>query len=283
MKRNTFKPFTILDTKKEIKWYKSRLRHEGLSPNTIASYAWTMTDYLKKYNGVVSPDNFIDYKQKLIEEQCPASVNNRVHGINKYAYVKDISFHLKNVKIQTTQFLENVISMQDYKYLKKCLKRDGDYLDYFLIWGMGCTGARVSEIVKLKVEHIYDGMFSLYGKGMKQRIIFISKAYQKECMEWLESIGREDGFIFTEDGQPMDTRRVEYRVKKLADKYNIDKAVMHPHSFRHLFGKTFYDKSNGNLALLSDLLGHSSIQTTRIYCKRSLTEQMQIYNNIVKW
>ena len=110
----------------------------------------------------------------------------------------------------------------------------------------------------------------MYAKGGKLRRIYIPKALQKEALFWLEENQRESGFLFLNKyGERITTRGISGQLKNLADRYGIDKTVVYPHSFRHLFAKCFLAKHN-DIAFLADLMGHESIETTRIYLGRLL-------------
>lgn len=271
------------EVNKEVQRFKRHLRKEDMAENTILGYTWTLKYFLQTYQSV-SPDNLLTYKDYLVANYMPATANQRIQAINKYLRFINYKYHLKSVKVQQKPFLENVISMQDYKYLKRNLKKENETF-YFLIWGMACTGARISEILCTKAEHIVDGQMDFYGKGKKYRRIYFIKSYQKECIEWLEDIDRTSGYIFLKSdgsGERLSIKGVEKQLKSLARQYKIDSAVMYPHSFRHLFGKTFYEKEH-DLPLLADLMGHASLDTTRIYSRRTSLEQQQIVNRIVTW
>lgn len=97
------------------------------------------------------------------------------------------------VKIQQKPFLENVISDADYEFLKKSLKKDENYEWYFVVRFLAATGARVSEVIQIKVEHIKLGHLDLYSKGEKTRRIYIPESLRKESMEWLDSLNRSRG------------------------------------------------------------------------------------------
>ena len=93
----------------------------------------------------------------------------------------------------------------------------------------------------------------------------------------------QSGFIFLKQhGTRMTPRGSSIQLKSLALRYNINPAVVYPHSFRHLFAKTFLERFN-DIALLADLMGHESIETTRIYLRKTSTEQHNIVNRVVDW
>lgn len=272
------------EVKREVQRFKRHLRKEDMSENTILGYTWTLKYFLQTYQ-IVTTDTLLTYKGYLVANFAPATANQRIQAINKYLRFIGFKYHVKSVKVQQKPFLENVISMQDYKYLKKILKKEDDKTFYFLIWGMACTGARISEILCIKAEHIVDGQMDFYGKGKKYRRIYFIKTYQKECLKWLDEADRTTGYIFLKSdgsGERLSIKGVEKQLKHLARIYKIDPQVMYPHSFRHLFGKTFYEKEH-DLPLLADLMGHASLDTTRIYSRRTSLEQQQIVNQVVTW
>ena len=187
------------------------------------------------------------------------------------------------VKIQQRNYLENVISEADYEYLKNCLLRDEKYLYYFIIRFMAATGARVSEVIQFQAEDIRNGYKDLYSKGNKVRRIYIPKALHQDALRWLEASKIQSGDIFLNRfGKRITPAGIRGQLKVLALNYGINPDVVYPHSFRHRFAKSFIEKC-GDISLLSDLLGHRNIETTRIYLRRSSSEQYDIINKVVDW
>ena len=212
----------------------------------------------------------------------PKTVNLRIQAINKYLeYLGKEKIALKAVKVQQKNFLENVISNADYNFLKKQLKKDGNMEWYFVVWYLAATGARVSELIQIKIEHIEIGYFDLYTKGGKLRRLYIPKKLRKETLEWLEKTNRSSGYLFLNRyGDRITTRGISQQLKNYADKYGLDKKVVY--SFRHRYAKNFLEKHN-DIALLADLMGHESIETTRIYLRRTASEQQALVDKIVTW
>lgn len=269
-----------MDTLKE---FEKHLKKENLSEKTIESYLWTVETYKKKY-GFVDKDNLLAYKGFLTERYKPSTVNLRIQGINKYLdFIGYRELALKAVKVQQKAFLENVISNADYTFLKEQLKKDGDLDGYFMVWCLAATGARVSELVQIKAEHMSVGYYDLYTKGGKLRRIYIPQNLREETQMWIKSRGIKSGYLFLNNkGERISTRGVALRLKTYAEKYGINESVMYPHSFRHRFAKNFIEKYQ-DLALLADLMGHESIETTRIYLRRTSSEQQDIVDKIVNW
>ncbi len=123
----------------------------------------------------------------------------------------------------------------------------------------------------------------LYSKGGKIRRLYIPKNLRTEAAKWLREIGLTSGYIFLNRfGQRITTRGIASQLKHFAEKYGMNKEVVYPHSFRHRFAKNFLDRFN-DLALLADLMGHESIETTRIYLRRTASEQQKIVDKVVNW
>jgi len=134
--------------------FEAHLRKGNLSENTIISYLWTVDYYLTHYENLTT-ENLLTYKGYLMEQYKPKTVNLRIQAINKYLeFLGKEKLQLKFVKIQQKNFLENVISNADYKFLKNSLKKDNNKEWYFVVWYLAATGARVSELIQIKVEHI---------------------------------------------------------------------------------------------------------------------------------
>ena len=211
----------------------------------------------------------------------PTTVNLRIHAINKYlTWIGKENLRLQSIKIQESTFVENIISNEDYEFLKRCLREEPDLKWYFVIRHMATTGARVSELIQFKVEHVRAGFFDIYSKGGKIRRLYIPNQLREETLQWLD---RDSGYLFLNRyGERITTRGVASRLAFYARKYGINPAVVHPHAFRHRYAKNFLEK-HGDLALLADLLGHENIATTRIYLRKSSLEQRKLIDQIVDW
>ena len=266
-----------------ITQFKAYLAKTNLAGNTITSYVWTVTYYLEHYKEV-NKKNLLAYKGYLVENFKPQTVNLRLQAVNKFLeFSKQEKLRMKFVKAQQKNFLENVISDADYKFLKTKLKADGYDQWYFVVWFMAATGARVSELLQIKAEHVNVGYLDLYSKGGKMRRIYIPKKLCTEAAKWLKERDLTTGYLFTNrTGNRLSTRGIAIQLKHFAENYGINREVVYPHSFRHRFAKNFLEKFN-DIALLADLMGHESIETTRIYLRRTASEQQKIVDKVVTW
>lgn len=254
-----------------------------LSKSTLKSYLWTV-DYFYKNYGEFSSSSLLAYKGYLVEHFKPQTVNLRLQAINRYLdFAGRADLKLRLVKLQNKTFIENVISDADYRYLKSQLMADGHADWAFVVWFLGATGARISELLQIKVEHVVDGHVDLYGKGGKLRRIYISSTLKREALEWLSAKGKSSGYIFTNrSGARLTPRGVAHQLKFFAVRYGINPEVVYPHSFRHLFAKNFLDRYN-DISLLADLMGHESLETTRIYIRRTASEQRAVVDKVIDW
>ena len=161
--------------------FKAWLAKQDLAENSITSYVWTVNYFLREYQEV-KRSNLLAYKGYLVENFKPQTVNLRLQAINKYLeYLKQDKLKMKFVKVQQKNFLENVISDADYRFFKQRLKEDGLTEWYFIVWFMAASGARVSELLQIKAEHVKLGHLDLYSKGGKLRRIYIPKELQNEA------------------------------------------------------------------------------------------------------
>lgn len=259
------------------------LKEKNLSHNTIISYQYAIKQFYSRYDHLTRK-NLRDYKVFLIETYKPQTVNLRIRAVNCYLTCMDKDkWKLSAVKVQQKPFLENVISEADYLYFKNSLKKDGEMYWYFVVRFLAATGARVSELVQIKSEHVKIGYLDLYSKGGKLRRIYIPSALQKEALVWIRESGKASGFLFVNKrGERISSRGIAVQLKHFAAKYGLDPAVVYPHSFRHRFAKSFLERYN-DIAMLADLMGHESIETTRIYLRKTSTEQQHIINTVVNW
>ncbi|QJR44161.1 tyrosine-type recombinase/integrase [Mycoplasma miroungirhinis] len=263
--------------------FKKYLLGNNLSKNTIESYCFSINYFFSKFP-TINKQNLLAFKAELVDKYKGKTINLRIQGINKYLeFIEKNNYKLSFVKIQQKSFLENVISDADYEFLKNKLKKDNNIDWYFVVRFLGATGARVSELIQFKLEHLKRGYIDLYTKSGKIRRIFIPKKLSLAAIKYYSSIGRDDGYLFlNKNGKQITTRGIAHQLKCLAAKYNMNTKVIYPHSFRHRFAKNFLEKYK-DLALLADLMGHESIETTRIYLRKTSEEQQAIVDKVIDW
>ena len=264
--------------------FKEFLLAKNLAKNTVSAYIVAIRGYQELYEEV-NKKNLLLWRAYLIDNFKAKSVNLKIQAMNKYLdFIGKDKLRLKSIKVQQRMFLENVISDADYVFFKKKLKKESNIEWYFIVRFLCATGARISELIKIKVEHVKVGYIDIYSKGGKIRRIYIPITLRNETIKWIdEKLNIETGYIFLNRfGQRITTRGISQQLKNFAIKYGIDPKVVYPHSFRHRFAKNFLAKCN-DISLLADLMGHESIETTRIYLRKTASEQQKIVDDIVTW
>ncbi|MCC8061389.1 MAG: tyrosine-type recombinase/integrase [Clostridiales bacterium] len=270
-------------TSTAVTQFEEYLRQSNFSKNTVTAYLSAVRQYHNHYSKI-NRKCLNEFKVYLIDRYKPQTINLRIRGINCYLeFLRRDNLKLAAVKTQQKPFLENVISEADYLYFKNCLLRDKKMYWYFVIRFLAATGARVSELTQIKAEHVKTGYLDLYSKGGKLRRIYIPAQLRKEATAWLKENGQSSGFIFVNSrGERMTNRGIALHLKSLGEKYGLDPTVIYPHSFRHRFAKSFLERYS-DLSMLADLMGHESIETTRIYLRKTSTEQQAIIDRVVDW
>ena len=262
-----------------------------LADRSVSTYLFRVKLFLKEY-GDFTDENLIEWKENQIDNLKSANyINQGLISFKVYKQYKKLDVQIpKSVPSQKKQFVENVISRADYDYLcQYMIDRFGKSKDkkyerlYVAIRIMGTTGLRMHELLNVKVEDIKRGVFDIYGKRSKERRIYIPEKAKNELLNLLNGIGITSGFaIVDRSGKQYKTRAFQSILQSLAEETKIDKDLMHPHGVRHFFAKEFI-RNHNDICLLADLLGHSNLETTRMYLKMTSREQSEIVNKIVDW
>ena len=264
----------------KIEEFKSHLMDLERSQNTIDGYMSSVSIFYQRYNEI-NKANMLDFKKWQLEKWKPKTANNRIVALNQYCiFLGHPEFCVTGIKIHNSTAVENVITEEEYNRLLLGLKNDGNEKGYWMIKYLAKTGARVSEFIRLTKDSLEKGYCEMWTKG-KIRRIYIPKNLIEESKDYFKDNDSE--LLFTNRyGSSLTARGVSQNIKNWARKYGVREEVAHPHSFRHLYAIEFL-KHNSNIALLADLMGHSSVNTTSIYLKLSKEEQMKQFNEASNW
>lgn len=266
-----------------IETFKTYLESKGYSLNTIRAYCFAVQNYYESFE-TISEYNLHAYLNGLKGKYSGSTINLRISALN--TYITSINSEIdpiKHISIKKTSYLENVISAEELTLLKCRLKDDSRESVYFLIRFMASTGMRISEVLELKVENVREGYFDICSKGNKERRVFIPLPLAREAISWLYSVKRYSGYVFLNRfGKQLSASGARYLLHYYAEQYGISKDHAHPHSLRHRFALNFLSVCQ-DISMLSDLLGHSNIETTRIYLRQTRDEQKRMIDNIVTW
>lgn len=250
------------------------------SENTINNYMESVKQFFALYPEVTKK-NMIDFKQQKLEKYSPKTAANRCIGMNQYCeFVGKPECKVKSIKIHKQNTVENVPKLEEYERILECLENDGDWKTYWIIKFLAKTGARASEFIRFEQSHLKKGEATLWTKG-KIRKILIPEELIKESAWYFSEITESKWMFPNRYGKQMTTRGLDSIIKK-CKKYGIREEILHAHAFRHLFAIQFL-RRNKNIALLADLMGHESVDTTAIYLRLSAEEQKRQFNSSMNW
>lgn len=250
------------------------------SENTINSYMESVKQFYDMFPELTKK-NMIEFKQRELSRYSPKTAANRCIGMNQYCeFVGAPECKVKSIKIHKQNAVENVPTLEEYEHLLECLKKDGKMKTYWMIQYLAKTGARVSEFIRFERSHLEKGEVTLWTKG-KVRKILIPSDLIEESREYFESVPDNKWMFPNRYGRQMTDRGVAQNIKN-CQRYGIRAEVLHPHAFRHLYAVQFL-KYNKNIALLADLMGHESVDTTAIYLRLSAEEQKRQFNSAMNW
>ena len=259
----------------KMKLFERHLKEDEKAENTINKYLRDIKEFYE-WNGNsndVTKDDLLDYKEHLKKSKLKASsINSKISSLNAYfTYAENESLKLKVLKFQKSLFgsKEKELTKYEFNNLYEAAKNN-NRLKY-LIETIAKTGARVSEVKFITVESIEVGKAMVDNKG-KIRTILIPRKLCKKLKDYCKKQSINTGPIFlTKNMEPIDRKQIWQMMKDLADKAGVPKEKVFPHNLRHLFAREFY-KQTHDIVKLASILGHSSIETTRIYTKETEDE-----------
>lgn len=265
-------------TSKTIKDFQIYLYEEERSNNTIEKYMRDVRLFCEWLKGrSIDKAVVIEYKKELCGNYAVKSVNSMLSSINTFFVFMDWhDLKIKTLKIQRRIFADKSkeLSKTEYERLLTAAKNKKNERLYYLMQTIASTGLRVSEIKYVTCEAVRQGQAVINCKG-KIRQIFLPKKLCQMLKAYIKSRNIKSGSVFiTRSGRPLDRCAIWKMLKNLCESAGVNKDKVFPHNFRHLFARTFYSLQK-DIVRLADILGHSSVETTRIYTMESGTEHIK--------
>ncbi len=259
-------------TKKQIACYVDNLQDQERTENTVKQY----TSYLHMFSlwldgRALTKQELIRWKNQLSENYAAASVNTMLAAVNGFLrFMGWNSIVVKLLKVQKALFRneDKELNCDEYTKLVQTADRNGDTRLSLLLQTICSTGIRVSELRFITVEAVQSGKTEVFNKG-KRRLIFLPEKLRRILRRYIQEQKISSGAVFiTRTGKPLDRSNIWRSMKGLCQEAGVDAAKVFPHNLRHLFARQFYSQEKDSYRL-ADILGHTSINTTRIYTMES--------------
>lgn len=255
-------------TAKMIAEFKEHLILEERSEITVEKYIRDVKAFAKyAQNNAVTKETVIAYKKHLQENYAVRSVNSMLASINSlFAFLGWHDLKVKSLKLQQQVFCpeEKELTKAEYARLCRAAERKHNERLNLILQTICGTGIRVSELQYITVEAVKQGETVVNCKA-KTRSVFIVKELKQKLLRYAAEQGIKSSMIFvTRTGKPISRTNIWREMKALCEEANVNPQKVFPHNLRHLFARVFYGIEK-DISKLADILGHSSINTTRIY------------------
>lgn len=270
-------------TAKTLAQFKSHLISEERSASTVEKYLRDTAAFAAYAGGAaLTKETVIGYKRRLQERYAVRSVNSMLASMNSlFAFLGWLDLKVKSVKLQQQIYCpeEKELTKAEYARLCRTAERKHNARLNLILQTICGTGIRVSELSYITVEAVKQGEATVSCKA-KTRSVFIVKELQKKLLRYAAEQGIKTGMIFvTRTGKPLSRTNIWREMKALCEEAGVNPKKVFPHNLRHLFARTFYGIEK-DIAKLADILGHSSINTTRIYIISTGTEHRKRMENM---
>ncbi len=271
-------------TSEAIECFKKYLREEEKSENTVQKYLRDVQAFAAYLGGAeVTKKSVIAYKGKLLAENYAVrSINSMLASLNSlFSFLGWADLKVKSIKIQRQIYCpeEKELTKAEYMRLVNTAKQKGNERLNLILQTICGTGIRVSELQYITVDAVKNGEAIVSLKG-KTRSVFIVKDLKKKLLRYAAEQGITSGTIFiTRTGRPISRTNIWREMKSLCVQAGVNPQKVFPHNLRHLFARVFYGIEK-DIAKLADILGHSSINTTRIYIMSTGNEHRRRMENM---
>ena len=265
-------------TTEKIREFEHHLYLEEKEPGTISTYLTAVRQFAAWCGQhEVSKELVLDYKSGLIDRYLPGTVNSKLGPINLFLrYCGCENCCVKRLRIQH-QFCypqERELYYSEYIRLVQTAQAEGNVRLALILQTLCATGIRVSELRFITVESAAQSRAYVYNKG-KSRVVLIPRELCRRLLGYARAQGVQSGAIFCGiNGKPLNRVTIWKQMNALCQVTDVPAEKLHPHALRHLFAVTYY-QCNHDAMTLADLLGHSSLDTTRIYTATNSGAQRQ--------
>lgn len=255
-------------------------KYQEYSNNTLKQYKANVLKFIVwlDNDNIITKETTMNYKNYLYTlEPRPStsSINTWIIELNKFLKWLNLDdLTIKKIKQQVKSSTEEVLSISDYKRLLRFSKSMGLIQLHYIMKVLAMTGIRISELKYFTVENLKSNYIAAFNKG-KERNIIVRQDLIRELRKYCRENNIRDGFIFKGSikGKMPSESTIWRQMKKVSGAARVNKAKVHAHSFRHLFAQVFLNEYSDNITELADILGHNSLETTRLYTRSSNSQK----------
>ncbi|MBE5731330.1 MAG: integrase [Clostridiales bacterium] len=263
--------------------FETYLRQEERSGATVVKYLHDVRAFFTFLaDRPLKKEIVVEYKNQFLSRYAVASANSMIAALN--SFLRFLNWHdlcVRQFKVQRSAFCpENKeLTKAEYMRLIEAAKQKGNERLSLILQTICGSGIRVSELQYITVEAVIRGEAFVSCKG-KGRRIFIVAELKKKLLRYIREHKIKEGSVFvTRSGKPVSRHNIWRDMKSLCKQANVSPSKVFPHNLRHLFARTFYGIEK-DIAKLADILGHASINTTRIYIATTGTEHKRKMENM---
>lgn len=253
-----------------LREYESFLQNQERAPATIQKYMADLQRFFSALQGrPITKECIVSYKAWLLTKYTASSANSILAAVNGLlAFARWPECRVKRVRVQHSAYEDGgrVLTKGEYRQLLYAARHKEDMRLYYLLQTICSTGIRVSELAYITVQAVRMGRAQVQNKG-KCRTVFLPRQLCKKLSRYCQERGIQEGSVFvTRGGKPLDRSNIWAQMKALCGLAGVAARKVFPHNLRHLFARLFY-QSQHDLDHLAAILGHSNINTTRIYTR----------------
>lgn len=257
---------------KKVGEFENNLMMNEKSLATIKKYIKEIRNFLDFLDGGdITKTRVMQYRAALQPEYRAQTINVKLSAVNAFLdFIGRPECRVRFIKVQKKSFVEEEKELreEEYKTLLLSARERGKIRLYHILLTLCSTGIRISELKYITADAVRQGRAEIDMKG-KHRVILLPNELKNKLKEYMDQKNIRTGSVFiTRNGKPVDRSNIFHEMKRLSAYAGVKPKKVYPHNLRHLFARSFYAVEK-NLSHLADILGHSSIETTRIYIASS--------------
>lgn len=274
----------VVLTKEMIGRYEAYLRGEEKSGATVAKYVRDVGMFYEflSQEKMVDKEQVICFKEQLLERYRVSSANSMLVALNGlFSFLGWKGFCVRTFKCQRELVTDSdrELTKEEYLRLVRTAEQKGNQRLSLILQTICSTGIRIGELAFLTREGVAEGKIQVRLKG-KCRMVILTKEIRKKLLKYCRQRRIGSGAVFvTRSGKRVDRSNVWLEMKRLSREAGVEEKKVFPHNLRHLFARTYY-KKHRDIVYLADVLGHSSIDTTRIYTSVSRREHERVLSRL---